>query len=67
MVVCDNIEQVEQIVEAGKSRGEMRSVRYRGTTEPYYNKRNYLVTEVHFNDLGPAWTGEDDSDDLSAA
>lgn len=58
MVVCDTIDQAEQIVKAGKARDEMRRVKYRGTHKPHYDGRQYLVTEKQFNELGPIWTGE---------
>lgn len=56
MVECHTVEQAQQVVRAGKRRGEMRRPTYRGETKPYYNKRRYLVSLTHWDDLGPCWT-----------
>lgn len=57
MVSCDTLEQAKQIETAGKARDEMRKVHIH-ESEPHYNPKQYLVTEVQFKDLGPIWTGE---------
>lgn len=55
-VLCDTLEQAEQIEKAGNERGEMENVRVH-QSKPYFQKKRYLVTEKHFTDLGTIWTG----------
>lgn len=55
-VECDNAEQAEQIMRAAAERGEMTRI----SQHPHERKSNSttLVTNQHFNRLGPLWQGD---------
>jgi hypothetical protein len=56
IIICQTIEQAEQIERAAKSRSEMRYINIR-TTKPYYGK-NIVESWKTWGDLGTVWTGE---------
>lgn len=59
LVECDTDDQADAIVAAGVRREEMRKVRVH-QSKPHYSSSQYLVSERHYDELGPVWKGESD-------